>query len=185
MVAEGNRLESLQAVESAVWAELQAAPRDKGHPWRVGVLATVDGEAADARSVVLRDLDLPRRTLLIYADSRSPKAAQMAAHPMGTLVLWSPSLSWQLRLRVSLSLQTTGLMVSSRWAQLKMTPGAQDYLSPLPPGTRLDRPHPERGSREHFGVVSAAITAIDWLELHAQGHRRARFDAQGAHWLTP
>ena len=40
-------------------------------------------------------------------------------------------------------------------------------------------------ARAEGGVVSAAITAIDWLELHAQGHRRARFDTQGAHWLTP
>ncbi len=185
MVAEGARLESLQAIESAVWAELRAAPRNKAHPWRVGVLATVDGEAADARSVVLRDLDLPRRTLLIYADARSPKAAQIESNPLGTLVLWSAALSWQLRLRVSLSLETTGLNVSSRWARLKMTPGAQDFLSPLPPGTRLDHPPPERGSRENFAVVLAAISAVDWLELHADGHRRARFDDQGAHWITP
>ncbi len=185
VVAQGARLESLPAIEAAIWAELKAAPRCPEHAWRVGVLATVDGLAADARSVVLRELDLPGRTLLIYADSRSPKAAQLAAHPVGTLVLWSDALSWQLRLRVSLSLETSGLEVSSRWARLKMTPGAQDYLSPLPPGTRMAHPCPERGSREHFAVVSAAITSIDWLELHADGHRRARFDAEGGHWVAP
>ena len=66
--------------------------------------------------------------------------AQIASHPIGTLVLWSATLSWQLRLRVSLSLETSGLELSSRWARLKMTPGAQDYLSPLPPGTRIAHP---------------------------------------------
>ncbi len=185
MAAQGARLVSLPAIEAAIWAELQAAPRHQDHAWRVGVLATVDGLAADARSVVLRELDLPCRTLLIYADSRSPKAAQIASHPIGTLVLWSATLSWQLRLRVSLSLETSGLELSSRWARLKMTPGAQDYLSPLPPGTRIAHPCPERGSRDHFAVVSAAITSIDWLELHADGHRRARFDAEGGHWVAP
>ena len=117
--------------------------------------------------------------------SRSPKAAQMAAHPKGTLVLWSPTRGWQLRLRVALSMQTSGLEVSSRWARMKMNPGAQDYLSPLPPGTRVEHPRPERGSRGHFGVISAAINSIDWLELHADGHRRAHFDADGAHWVAP
>ena len=49
----------------------------------------------------------------------------------------------------------------------------------------VDRYAPERGSREHFAVVRAEVTAIDWLELHADGHRRARFDNDGATWLTP
>ena len=81
MAAQGVRLESLPAIEAAIWAELQAAPRHQDHAWRVGVLATVDGLAADARSVVLRELDLPGRTLLIYADSRSPKACLLYTSP--------------------------------------------------------------------------------------------------------
>jgi hypothetical protein len=29
------------------------------------------------------------------------------------------------------------------------------------------------------------VEAVDWLELHAEGHRRALFDAQGARWVAP
>ena len=110
------------------------------------------------------------------------------------LVLWSPALGWQLRLRVALSLETSGLRVSSRWAKLKLTPAAQDYLSPMAPGTALnpstpgtalDAPAPERQSREHFAVLAAQVQSVDWLELHAQGHRRALFSAAGAAWITP
>ena len=79
----------------------------------------------------------------------------------------------------------SGLDVSSRWARVKLSPGAQDYLAALPPGTPVDRYEPERGSRAHFGVVTAQVSAIDWLELHADGHRRARFDEQGGRWLAP
>lgn len=180
------RLDDLRDIEAAVWRELQAAPRRRDHEWRVGVLATTDGSAADARSVVLRDLDAAVRTLIVYADSRSPKTAQIQAYPQGTLVLWSPRLGWQLRLRVTLALETAGLAVSSRWARLKMMPGAQDYLSPLPPGTPVEKPPvPERGSREFFALLNARIDAIDWLELHAEGHRRALFDDTGRRWLTP
>ena len=82
-------------------------------------------------------------------------------------------------------METSGLAVSSRWARLKMSPGAQDYLSPLPPGSPVDTPLPERGSREYFGVVTAHIDRVDWLELHADGHRRAAFDTTGARWLVP
>ena len=178
------RLEQLDAIEAAIWRELEAAARTRSHPWRMAVLATVDGDAADARSLVLRDIDPAARTLLSYLDPRSPKARQIAAHPLGTLVMWSAPLGWQLRLRVHLTVQSSGLEVSSRWARLKMTPGAQDYLSPLPPGSPLERPDPERGSREHFGVLAAEVLALDWVEVHAQGHRRAVFDRNGRRWVA-
>ena len=180
-----TRLERLEAIEDAVWSELSSAPRERSHGWRVGVLATTDGQSAEARSIVLRDVDAEKRHLVFYVDSRSPKVQQINAFPQGTIVLSSQPLSWQLRLKVHLVVHTTGLAVSSRWARLKMSPGAQDYLSPLPPGSAIEAPATERGSREHFGVVTARIDAIDWLELHADGHRRAAFDADGRRWLVP
>jgi pyridoxamine 5'-phosphate oxidase len=186
-------VQTLEGIESALWHELAAATKHRGHEWRHGVLATVDGDAADARTVVLRDSDAAGRELLIYTDERSPKVRQIDAHPLGTLVLWSKTLGWQLRLRVALSLESSGLAVSSRWAQLKMTPAAQDYLSPLPPGSAIDtpedlapgHPNPDRGTRDFFAVLTAQVQAVDWLELRAEGQRRARFDARGARWLAP
>lgn len=188
-MSDADRIDSLPALQAAIWRELAAAPR-KGHPWRLAVLATVDGLSADARSVVLRHVDAATRELIFYTDARSPKVAQFERQPEGTMVLWSQPLGWQLRIKVQLSVATSGLEVSSRWARLKMTPAAQDYLSPLPPGSTLAEapprtPTPERSTREHFAVVTALVTAVDWLELHAEGHRRAAFDAQGAHWLVP
>ena len=77
-------------------------------------------------------------------------------------------------------------MVDTRWARLKMTPAAMDYLSPLPPGTPVEPYLPKRATREQFAMVSARVQAIDWLELHADGHRRAIFDAAGTgQWVTP
>lgn len=181
----GARLDDLAAIEHAVWQELQRAVATRGHPWRVAVLATADGDGVDARSIVLREVDPAARQLRIYTDARSAKLAQLAVQPRGMLVLWSQDLGWQLRLQVLLEAETAGLAVSSRWAKIKLTPAAQDYLSPLPPGSPLAQPAPERGSREHFAVLTAEVQSLDWLELHAQGHRRARFDAGGRRWLAP
>ena len=186
------RLDDLKAIEAAVWRELEAAVSGRGHPWKLGVLATRDGEDADARNVVLREIDPAARELLVYTDARSPKARQIAAHPQGTLVLWSRELGWQLRLKVALSMETTGLAVTSRWARLKLTPAAQDYLSPLPPGSTLDRPVAPapasipKENRDHFAVIAVRVRVIDWLELDARGHRRAVFEAdQPARWVSP
>jgi hypothetical protein len=180
-----TRLDSLQQIESACWAEIECAARDRQHPWRVMVLATASTHGADARCVVLRDTRADRRELVFYADDRSPKIVQTQAHPRGTLLMWSASLGWQLRLRVSLTVANDGLDVSSRWARLKLTPAAADYLSPLAPGTPVLAPGQELGARDYFAVVNARVEAMDWLELHPAGHRRAVFDDDGSRWVQP
>ena len=183
-----ERLATLEAIEAQVWLQLRAATTDRNHAWRTPVLATTDGQRADARTVVLREADAPNRRLLVYSDRRAGKVAQLLSHPEGTLVMWSAARTWQLRCRVRLSLEDAGLATSSRWARIKLSPAAQDYLSPLPPGTPLGTEPAADSvptSRENFAVIEAQVLALDWLELHRDGHRRALFDAQGALWVQP
>jgi len=181
---------SLSDVEARLWAEMARAAGDKLHAWRSPVLATVDDDGLpQARVVVLRDVDAEQRHLLFYTDARSPKCRQIDRRPHGTLVMWARDLGWQLRLGVHLEIVTDGLALSSRWARLKLTPAAQDYLSPLPPGTHLPpagAPAPERESRDAFAMIDAQVTTIDWLELSPQGHRRAVFSGRdSARWVQP
>ncbi len=181
--------EELAALPGAIWAELGKAVHDRSHGWRTPVLATVDGEVADARTVVLREVDVALQSLNFFTDARSPKVAQLQRNPLGTVVAWCPRLSWQLRMRVALQVETDGLAVSSLWAKLKLRPAAQDYMSDLPPGALLaEKAEPtklELGSRGHFALLRAKVLQIDWLGLRPQGHRRALMDAHGARWITP
>ncbi len=170
-----ERFDSLPVIEAALWRELAAAPHDAQHPWRTAVLATTDGAIGDARTVVLRDTDAAAKRLTLFSDARTAKVSQLRAHPLGTLVMWSPALNWQLRLRVELQVQSDGLAVSSYWAHLKLSPSAHDYLSALAPGSALDNALGARGERAHFALITADVLCVDWLELHALGHRRARF----------
>jgi len=179
-----DRLTSLPEIEAACWRELDNAARDKGHAWRAPVLATTDGRAADARTVILREVDAERHELFCFSDSRAGKIAQLSAHPEGTLVMWSPTLAWQLRCRVHLRAETEGLAVASRWARVKLSPAAQDYLSPLAPGADAETA-PATETLEHFAVITARVLSIDWLELAPDGHRRARFASGSARWLQP
>jgi pyridoxamine 5'-phosphate oxidase len=191
-----NRLEDLTQIRAALWAELTRATHDKHHEWRTGALATINGDCADARTVVLREADAPGQVLRFFSDARAGKVAQIQAQPQGTLLMWSRRLSWQLRLRVRLSIQTEGLAVSSRWARLKLSAAAQDYLAPLAPGMALPSSRASASAAEneattvteqraYFALLSADVLAMDWRELRATGHRRALFEATGARWVTP
>jgi pyridoxamine 5'-phosphate oxidase len=189
MAAAPPRLQTLAEIEVAVWRALGRATVDKHHDWRTPVLATVDGRGhADARTVVLREVRADAHELVVFTDARAAKVAQLQGQSACTLVMWSPALGWQLRLRARVAVHTDGLAVTSRWAALRSTPAARDYLSPLAPGVPLKAAVPAAqtaAEREHFAVLVATIDETDWLELHRDGHRRARFDADGARWLTP
>jgi len=180
-----SRIESLRLVETACWKELERAAREREHGWRIMTLATVEGEQAHARSVTLRGADAATRRLVFYTDDRSPKLAQLQRNPLGTLLAWCRQLSWQVRLQVRLVQETDAALVGERWARLRMTPAAQDYLSPMAPGEPLTHPGQERGSREHFSIVNAEVMSLDWLELHPEGHRRALFSTGGPQWVQP
>jgi pyridoxamine 5'-phosphate oxidase len=191
------RLATLAEIDTALWRELARAALDRHHEWRTLVLATVadegHGPRPDARTVVLREVLAEERRLAVYTDARAGKTAQLRAHPQAMAVLWSRRLGWQLRLLLDTELLEDGLAVSSRWARLKLTRAAEDYLAPLAPGAPLPAngalaPAPAAepaDTRTHFALLWATVRSIDWLELHPEGHRRARFDADGARWLVP
>lgn len=183
------RLATLAEVHTEVWRQLQRAPRDKHHAWRTPVLATVDGAGsdarADARTVVLREVGASGQQLVVYTDARAAKVAQSVSHPHGTLVMWSPSLGWQLRCSVRLEVATGSAQNEARWQALRASPAARDYLSPLAPGAPLEAAGDEAAGDHHFAAITAHVQAIDWLELHREGHRRAVFDGAGARWVQP
>ena len=193
-----ERLQELDEIEASVWNELEhcVAQRPRAEPgepdtaeppheWRVAVLATVDGDQADARSLVLREVDSADRRLVFYTDARSPKVRQIEQSPQGTLIFYSRELGWQLRMQVRLNVETTGLAVSSRWARLQTRAGARDYQSVAAPGRPLDAPLSDLGVRGHFAMIEAMAEKVDWVELHPQGHRRAVFSSDRSHWVQP
>ena len=180
-----SRIESLHLIERAYWRELECAAQERGHGWRTMTLATVEGQEAQARSVTLREVAVSQQRVVFYTDDRSPKLSQLQRHPVGTLLAWCAELSWQLRLRVHLSQEQDASLVKARWSRLRLTPAAQDYLSPMAPGEPLERADFERGSREHFAIINAQVLSVDWLELHPEGHRRALFGPGGPQWVQP
>ncbi|MEF7614758.1 pyridoxamine 5'-phosphate oxidase family protein [Aquincola sp. MAHUQ-54] len=180
-----SRIESLHILEAACWQELERAASDRQHAWRLMTLATVNGDEADARTIVLREAHRASQSLVFYSDARAGKVRQIEQQPKGTLVMWSSELGWQLRLRVRMQVATSGADVTSRWAQVRLTSAAADYLAGAAPGSALSPLVPERATREHFAVVTAQVQSLDWMELHPDGHRRALFEASQGTWVQP
>lgn len=179
---------SLEDLEHDIWRELRQAASDPAHEWRRCVVATVGPDGPEARTMVLRECVSDRAELVLYTDARSPKLAQLAADARVQIVCWSATLGWQVRLRGQAHAETEGLGVSTRWARVRFSPAAQDYLSHLPPGNPVGAPasvHADAVAHHHFAVLVVRVREIDWLALHCDGHRRARLGAGERHWVTP
>ena len=181
-------------IRQRIWMELQRATQDRHSEWRTPVLATAGRQGApDARTVVLRHADAKRSCLHIYTDSRSPKVAALADQPSALLVFWSKRLSWQLRMRVQMSVETAGPQVAAAWSRVSQSAAAGDYLSAAAPGDALpDDLLPDEqalpgdpAGPHHLAVLVAQVQEIDWLELARSGHRRALLGAGTWEWRVP
>ena len=178
-----------QKIRQQIWKELGRASQDRHHAWRTPVLATVGvGCAVNARTVVLRGVDVASQTLQIFTDRRSPKVQEIIDQPMAMFVFWSARLNWQLRVRVCVANQTSGSQVEAHWQRVQQTAAAADYLGALAPGS----PCPETLSaltlpqqNNNFTLLVAQVLEIDWLELGRAGHRRARLQQNTWQWLAP
>ena len=182
-------LQTPEEIRLQIWKELGRASQDRHHEWRTPVLATASSSGAvNARTVVLRAANMSTETLTIYTDKRSPKVTDLMQQPSALFVFWSTRLSWQLRVRVTMSVQTSGPLLESLWQVVRQSPSASDYLDPAPPGAKLPldiATNSDDNSVHHFSVITAQVTEIDWLELARTGHRRAQIGTDSWAWLTP
>ena len=175
-----------ESLRARIWQELQQAVAERGHDWRTPVLAGVDVDGLpQARTVVLRQADPIACTLQVYTDSRSPKVTELLRRPDALLVFWSRRLSWQLRARVTVQVQTDGERVQAAWERVSRTAAAADYLAPAAPGSVFASSPQGDHVSHHLAVLLARVESFDWLELAREGHRRVRFDESGACRLIP
>jgi hypothetical protein len=177
-------------IRHQIWKELGRATHDRHHAWRTPVFCTVNAEGlVNARTVVLRQVDVDAEKLQIYTDARSCKADELQLQPNAMFVFWSQRLRWQLRIRVMTSVFTEGPELERLWERVKQSASAGDYLTsaapgiPLAPNENAINQHEE--PTPHFALINASILEIDWLELSSSGHRRARVTAKDWEWLTP
>lgn len=180
------------------WRLLEEGVTDRHSPCHTPSIATLDAEGLPSlRTVVLRAVDPPTRSLRFHTDARSSKVAEIEAQSRVALHAYHPLRKIQLRLTGLASLHREDDVARAAWE-------ASRYFSRLcygvapGPGTAIaeawDWQQGEDGSAEaasfaHFCAVVVQIDTLEWLYLAARGHRRARFDwrtgALSETWLVP
>lgn len=182
--------ETLDAVLADAAAHLTRAARDRKSPMHVPVVGTADG---DLRMMVLRACDAGIGLLRFHTDARSPKALTIGANGMASVLAFDPEAKIQLRVKGPARIESTGPVADAAWAAASEY-ARRCYLALGAPGSTTDQPHsglPEEvegirpseeqllPARENFAVLLVQPTALDWLYLAHDGHRRAQFARSG------
>ena len=184
---------TLEEACAAAFAALARGVTDRRHPFHTPTLATIGPDGGPrARTLVLRAFDAERRTLRLHADARSGKVAELLAEPRCALHGYDPTAGTQLRLEGRATVHGEDEVSAAAWAGSREM-SRMCYAVQPGPGTPVEAPpaapRDAAAGEENFRAILLRFEVLEWLDLDAKGHRRARFDWHGgdmdATWLVP
>ena len=196
---------TLEGIVSGCLERLAQAPLERHDPFHIMGLATLglDGRPR-ARSVVIRAFDPTGPEIAFNSDARSPKVAEMERDPRVSLLFYDREEGIQIRAEAEAQIHKQDERANAAWQAGSLfarrcylqEPGpssrASGPTSGLPAEVEGREPSEEEllPARRNFVYVTCRVEWLDWLSLHHDGHRRARFDfdAKGVPsgtWLVP
>lgn len=177
----------LAGTQAQAWHRILRGLADRRAPARHPVLATAGLHGgAEARVVVLRGASRTDRRLEVHSDAAAGKAAEIAADPRATLLIWEAKAQLQIRLRVTVTAIPAD---PDRWARVPEA-ARQVYGGTPPPGTVLEDPADWTGAPtlDRFLALDCALDEMETLHLGPDRHRRALFraaDGWRGRWIAP
>ena len=199
--------DTLTDLERASWHQLTSGAEhgqdqsvDTG--FRTMTVATCTNRGADARTVVLRQVDAVHKYVWFHTDARSEKVLQLEAFPTATLLFWDTKRQIQLRLMAETRLHTDDYIADEQWKTLPVS-SRKSYLSEKTPGNELPNPYPgfpeqlgenlpsqeeSEIGRKNFAVIECRVLEMEYLHLSRNGQIRARFQYEPESrmaWLAP
>ena len=171
-----------------IWGELVRGKVDRKHAFRYVILTTVGTDNwPNARTVVLRDVNMQKSCLIIFTDKRSPKVEEIQANNKVSLLFYNDKRKMQLRISATATLNSENLVAKKYFELIKQT-DLKDYRTKAAPGKILQKNQPEYLDKEmalnHFTVVQLSISRIDFLQLSKDGHQRILFTKSNDEWQS-
>jgi len=180
--------ETLDGIYNRVWQTLGRGVADRRSPARHPTLATTGPDGMpQARTVVLRRVDIDAQILEIHTDLHSAKIKSFEKFPLAAFHIWDEKQKLQLRLSGTVDV-LSGDPAMDRWAKVP-DPSRQAYGTEPAPGTVIKDALAYRKPADPaaFAVVECSITHMDIVHL-GNDHRRASFTRSrdwAGEWLAP
>lgn len=188
--------DSLESLWEEIWALLgrgAAFPKD---PWHAPQLSTIASSGPKSRIVILRKADKGKSVLICHTDIRAQKVKEIQRNANISWLFWNARARIQLRLEATAVIHHMNSQAAAHWDSLSAS-SRTTYSLTEAPGTEVPSDHAPLISFDrdlspsaeklnawynHFAVIETTVQAVEWLELHREGHRRAQFTRQESSW---
>lgn len=197
-----NRFPTLESFADQCWRLLLNGSLKKNDPLRTPVIGTAFENTAHLRTVVLRKVDIAKRTLLFQTDIRSAKMTHLQQNPQLTCLFYHPKKQLQIIMKGTVELHHQDELAKMYWDRIPVQ-GRKTYAALQAPGTPVGTATdglPDFWNNEmtlseteyafaNFMVMVCQVEKMEALLLHPEGHQRAAFtyvkDVWESTWLIP
>ena len=192
------RPNNLDDVLETLWTELEIGAAKAKLGFHQPVIATASSKGLpNARTVVLRKVDRQAGVVVCHTDARAPKLADLRSHPTAAWCFYDKGRRIQVRATGEATVHTQDEIADDHWSR-SPTRSRRCYLAPAIPGSATDHPSPNlpdalidreptqdesEAGRPNFAVLRCTLRELDFLNLHHEGHVRARFARDGDDWV--
>lgn len=168
------------------WDLLEAALRNRKSGFRTFTLATVGEEGAEARTVVLREVDREKAFIRFNSDVRSAKVSELRKAPQATALFYDAAQKFQIRVRVRAHIHRGDDVARDAWEATALL-ARRCYLAPFVPSSPLESFHPNMPEHlvgrepveeesvegfENFSAIRLQVVSFESFSLDYEGHRR-------------
>ena len=191
MTKDKNHI-NINEIYDEVWNSLEIGVKDRFSDYHTFSLATSSNNKIDNRTVVLRDCDKEKKTIIFNTNNSSKKIEQIKKNNDVSLVFYSKSEKIQIRLNGKAKIHNNDKFCSDRWDNMSKQ-SQECYYQNINPGSVINDPNdikinPDTKISSYFSVVVIRLYSIDWLYLSYSGHRRAKFTKKEKFigtWISP
>jgi hypothetical protein len=206
-MVENNNLpdhyNDIDKIYEEIWSRLKIGKKDRNSEFHQCYVASTGNEFPSVRTVVLRHVNKDQLTIGFHTDIRSNKINDINDNSNVTVLLYDHAAKIQVKINGIAEINHKNTNTEAIWSNIRdfskkcysvqYAPGTNSneptsgypdqYEDTLPPPQELELGY------ENFAHVNIAIKAIEWLYLHQNGHRRAKFTIDPDHidrqWIAP
>lgn len=176
----------LETILNQCWSAFSLGVEEANSPWRLPVVGTTGSTGAELRTVVLREADEDRRSLVFHTDARSRKVNELEESGHAAWLFFDPQSGVQIRARSRVAMHLDDELTRKLWECMPQHARGNYSNSQSPGEPTVARPETSLCDEEaflNFVVVECEVVFLDWLQISKNGHQRAQFSWDGHTWI--
>ena len=193
----------IDKIYDEIWSRLKIGKKDRNSEFHQCYIASFGSDFPSVRTVVLRHVNNEETSIGFHTDIRSNKINEIKDNSNVTVLLYDHTNKIQIKLNGIVEINHKNSNTKAIWTNVRDF-SKKCYLVKSAPGTISNKPtsgYPEKFDEalptneelelgyDNFSYINIKIKAIEWLYLHQNGHRRAKFiinnDNIIKQWIAP